>query len=112
MTEQSPNDAFHSSSFLQGHNAAYMEQLYARYANDPHAVDESWRAFFEALGGDALNELIVEHTHTCYLGDRSQRHDWGHGCGQCPACELRRSGWLAWHQTLHPEQTKQTKKGT
>jgi len=67
---------------------------------------QTW-ALSHELGGDALNELIVEHTHTCYLGDRSQRHDWGHGCGQCPACELRRSGWQAWHQTLHPEQTKE-----
>ena len=70
---------------------------------------QTW-ALSHELGGDALNELIVEHTHTCYLGDRSQRHDWGHGCGQCPACELRRSGWQAWrawHETQHPEQTKE-----
>jgi len=53
MTEQSPNELFQNSSFLQGHNAQYVEQLYARYANDPHAVDESWRAFFEQMGGDA-----------------------------------------------------------
>ena len=53
MTEQSPNELFQNTSFLQGHNAQYVEQLYARYANDPHAVDESWRAFFETLGGDA-----------------------------------------------------------
>jgi len=39
MTEQSPNDQFHASSFMQGHNATYPEQLYARYANDPGAVD-------------------------------------------------------------------------
>jgi hypothetical protein len=38
-------------------------------------------------------ELIVEHTHTCYLGDRTHRHDWGYGCGTCPACELRARGW-------------------
>jgi 7-cyano-7-deazaguanine synthase len=44
-------------------------------------------------GGPALVDLIVEHTHTCYLGDRDHRHDWGHGCGQCPACELRAQGW-------------------
>jgi 7-cyano-7-deazaguanine synthase len=50
----------------------------------------------DALGGAALNDLIVEHTHTCYLGDRGQRHAWGYGCGQCPACELRRSGHAAW----------------
>ena len=47
-------------------------------------------------GGDALVRLIVEHTHTCYLGDREHRHDWGHGCGQCPACELRAQGWVRW----------------
>jgi 2-oxoglutarate dehydrogenase E1 component len=50
MTDQSPNDQFHASSFLQGHNAAYIEQLYARYATDPNAVDEAWRAFFRSLG--------------------------------------------------------------
>jgi 7-cyano-7-deazaguanine synthase len=44
-------------------------------------------------GGQALVELIVEHTHTCYLGDRTHRHDWGYGCGSCPACELRARGW-------------------
>jgi 7-cyano-7-deazaguanine synthase len=47
----------------------------------------------ETLGGNALIELIVEQTHTCYLGDRSHRHDWGFGCGTCPACELRAAGW-------------------
>jgi 2-oxoglutarate dehydrogenase E1 component len=50
MTSQSPNDQFHASSFLQGHNAAYIEQLYAHYATDPNAVDEAWRAFFRSLG--------------------------------------------------------------
>ncbi len=52
---------------------------------------QTWQ-LTEQLGGAALNELIVEHTHTCYLGERGQRHAWGHGCGQCPACELRRRG--------------------
>jgi len=52
---------------------------------------QTW-ALTEQLGGAALNELIVEHTHTCYLGERGQRHAWGHGCGRCPACELRRRG--------------------
>jgi 7-cyano-7-deazaguanine synthase len=47
----------------------------------------------EQLGGDRLVELIKEHTHSCYLGDRSQRNDWGYGCGECPACELRRNGY-------------------
>ena len=45
------------------------------------------------LGGQALVDVIVEHSHTCYLGDRSQRHDWGYGCGQCPACDLRAKGF-------------------
>lgn len=58
---------------------------------------QTW-ALTQRLGGDALNALIVEHTHSCYLGERSLRHDWGYGCGQCPACELRRCGWLAWRQ--------------
>jgi 7-cyano-7-deazaguanine synthase len=47
-------------------------------------------------GGDALVQLIVEHTHTCYLGEREVRHDWGYGCGACPACELRAQGWARW----------------
>ena len=45
------------------------------------------------LGGDPLVDLIGEHTHSCYLGDRATRHDWGYGCGTCPACDLRRNGW-------------------
>jgi 7-cyano-7-deazaguanine synthase len=45
------------------------------------------------LGGDGLVELIREETHTCYLGDRETRHDWGYGCGACPACKLRADGW-------------------
>jgi 7-cyano-7-deazaguanine synthase len=45
------------------------------------------------LGGAPLVELIVEHSHTCYLGERSQRHAWGYGCGQCPACQLRAQGF-------------------
>lgn len=51
------------------------------------------------LGGPALVDLIVEHSHTCYLGDRTRRHDWGYGCGECPACELRAKGWEAWVAT-------------
>jgi 7-cyano-7-deazaguanine synthase len=45
------------------------------------------------LGGPTLLELVVDKTHSCYLGDRSARHDWGYGCGTCPACELRAAGW-------------------
>ena len=47
------------------------------------------------LGGDRLVEIILEDTHTCYLGDRSRRSDWGYGCGRCPACELRAKGYAA-----------------
>ncbi len=50
-------------------------------------------ALAQSLGGWPLMDLIIEHTHTCYLGDRSTRHAWGYGCGQCPACDLRRTGF-------------------
>jgi len=70
MNDQSPNDAFHASSFLQGHNAEYVEQLYARYADNPQAVDESWRQFFESLG-DAPQEARAEAA-----GPSWARKDW------------------------------------
>jgi 7-cyano-7-deazaguanine synthase len=50
----------------------------------------------ESLGGRALVDLIVEHTHTCYTPDRTTRHPWGYGCGECPACGLRAKGWETW----------------
>ena len=53
-------------------------------------------ALAAALGGDALVALIRTETHSCYLGDRTHRHDWGYGCGTCPACELRAGGWQRW----------------
>lgn len=53
-------------------------------------------ALADRLGGDKLVELIVEESHTCYLGIRSRRHEWGYGCGHCPACDLRRKGWEIW----------------
>lgn len=56
---------------------------------------QTW-ALTETLGGEALNALIIEHSHTCYLGERGERHAWGHGCGACPACQLRRSGHADW----------------
>ncbi len=56
-------------------------------------------ALAEALGGQALVQLIIEHTHTCYLGDRTHRQAWGYGCGQCPACELRLRGYAAYAVT-------------
>jgi 7-cyano-7-deazaguanine synthase len=55
---------------------------------------QTWK-LAQALGGDALVELIKDETHTCYLGDRSTRHPWGWGCGACPACELRSKGYAA-----------------
>ena len=53
-------------------------------------------ALAHQIGGDGLIDLLVEDTHTCYLGDRSQRHDWGYGCGTCPACRLRADGFAKW----------------
>ena len=56
---------------------------------------QTWQ-LAEDLGGTPLVELIIEDTHTCYLGERGARHAWGHGCGTCPACALRKSGYERW----------------
>lgn len=56
---------------------------------------ETW-ALGQTLGGDALIEIIRRDSHTCYLGERGELHDWGHGCGTCPACDLRAKGWAEW----------------
>lgn len=61
---------------------------------------ESWR-IAERLGGKALTTLINEHSHTCYRGVRETRHDWGYGCDDCPACELRARGWAGYQ--AHPQ---------
>ncbi|KXV73144.1 7-cyano-7-deazaguanine synthase QueC [Acetobacter cerevisiae] len=53
---------------------------------------ETWK-LAEDLGGAPLVSLINQASHTCYLGDRGTLHPWGHGCGECPACALRRAGW-------------------
>ena len=53
---------------------------------------DTWR-LADTIGGATLVDLIVEATHTCYLGERGTRHDWGYGCGTCPACALRAEGW-------------------
>ena len=53
---------------------------------------ETWQ-LAEDLGKQALVNLIIEHSHTCYHGDRSHRSEWGYGCGKCPACELRARGY-------------------
>jgi 7-cyano-7-deazaguanine synthase len=56
---------------------------------------ETWSLAHE-LGGQALVDAILEHSHTCYEGVRSQHHAWGYGCGACPACDLRAKGWAAY----------------
>ncbi|WP_151448006.1 7-cyano-7-deazaguanine synthase QueC [Lacisediminimonas profundi] len=56
---------------------------------------QTWK-LAETLGGHALVELIRTETHTCYLGERGALHDWGHGCGRCPACVLRARGYEAY----------------
>jgi len=56
---------------------------------------QTW-ALAQDLGGPALVDLIVEKSHTCYLGYHETRHAWGYGCGTCPACELRAKGWADW----------------
>ena len=53
-------------------------------------------ALTQQLGGEALVDLVVQHTHTCYLGERGALQPWGHGCGTCPACELRAAGFARW----------------
>ncbi len=56
---------------------------------------QTWQ-MAEDLCGTSFVDFIVEHTHTCYLGDRTKRHSWGYGCDTCPACELRARGWQIW----------------
>lgn len=57
-------------------------------------------AVAKELGGQALVDLILEYTHTCYLGERGKRKPWGYGCGHCPACELRDAGWSNYKAAL------------
>ena len=62
---------------------------------------ESWQMAFE-LGGAPLVSLIQEATHSCYKGERTELHEWGYGCGVCPACELRQKGYEAWRVACDP----------
>jgi len=62
---------------------------------------ETW-ALAKGLGGEDLVELIRADSHTCYLGRRDVEHDWGFGCGACPACELRANGWHDWVRAHRP----------
>jgi len=59
-------------------------------------------ALAQELGGDALVDLLVEETHSCYRGERTRRHVWGFGCGECPACKLRADGFARWMATRAP----------
>ncbi|MEM7618861.1 MAG: 7-cyano-7-deazaguanine synthase QueC [Pseudomonadota bacterium] len=61
-------------------------------------------AMAHKLGGHALVKLIIEHTHTCYLGKRDKKHPWGFGCGHCPACTLRAKGYHTWQQQIQAQQ--------
>lgn len=56
---------------------------------------QTWQ-LAETLGGMSFIELLIEQTHTCYQGERGQRHAWGYGCGDCPACQLRARGFMQW----------------
>ncbi|MEL7346096.1 MAG: hypothetical protein AAFN59_14795, partial [Pseudomonadota bacterium] len=82
MTEQSSNDIFHASSFLQGHNAEYVEQLQARYAKDPASIDEAWALFFKGLG-DSSADATAEAA-----GPSWARADWP------PQPDVERGGQL------------------
>jgi 7-cyano-7-deazaguanine synthase len=53
---------------------------------------QTWELSYD-LGGNPLVDIICKDTHTCYIGDRSQKFEWGYGCGSCPACDIRKRGW-------------------
>ena len=59
---------------------------------------DTW-ALAESLGGATLTNLVIEHTHTCYNGVRETRQAWGYGCGECPACALRKAGFEKWRSS-------------
>ena len=66
---------------------------------------QTW-ALAMGLGGEALIEITLRDSHTCYQGDRTA-HDWGHGCGACPACDLRAKGWREWSAAGRPALTSE-----
>jgi 7-cyano-7-deazaguanine synthase len=65
---------------------------------------ETW-ALAQGVGGQTLIDITVRHSHTCYEGAREPLHDWGAGCGACPACELRAKGWREWTAAGRPDLT-------
>jgi 7-cyano-7-deazaguanine synthase len=85
-----------------------MQQVLVLGVERPFIIDtplmyltkaETWAMTYD-LGGEALIELVLEDTHTCYMGERGERHKWGYGCGHCPACELRAKGYEEWQDSL------------
>jgi 7-cyano-7-deazaguanine synthase len=81
-----------------------QELTLARGLDRPFKIDtplmwldksETWEMAMQ-LGGQALVDIVIEESHTCYKGDRSQRHVWGYGCNDCPACDLRAKGYEKW----------------
>ena len=66
---------------------------------------QTW-ALAKGLGGEALIDITVRHSHTCYRGVREVLHDWGAGCGACPACDLRAAGWREWVADGRPALTR------
>lgn len=71
---------------------------------------ETWQ-LSHSIGGEALNAAIIEHSHTCYLGDRGARHEWGYGCGECPACKLRANGFVEFQKQRVSGMTMEAKNG-
>jgi 7-cyano-7-deazaguanine synthase len=63
-------------------------------------------ALAEELGGRGFLDLVIEDSHSCYLGDRTHRHDWGYGCGDCPACRLRAQGFATYLTRRNPTATQ------
>jgi 7-cyano-7-deazaguanine synthase len=59
-------------------------------------------ALAEELGGQPFLDLVIEDSHSCYRGERSKRHDWGYGCGDCPACQLRAQGFAKFMNARKP----------
>ena len=79
---------------LPHRHAADVDRQGADLAHGPTTRAKTRAAW--PVAAMTLVDLIVEHTHTCYLGDREHRQDWGYGCGSCPACELRARGWAGY----------------
>ncbi len=88
---------------LQATLALGMDRAFPILTPLMHLTKADTWALAKALGGEALVDLIARETHTCYLGLRQPVHDWGAGCGRCPACELRARGWAQWVSAGRPE---------